>query len=429
MVVIDFILCYRIAIMLKLYCLIISGYLYLGSSQGDDITTTHNGSLWMPKWLRINYIQYMACLDALIWTGLEVVMILYILWQRGTSLGYRSPGIPGIKFFLEHSFNLCVSTLGGLWVYSERSFLTKPWECAHSDVGICMDPRVDRLLDVLHIALVYWLCRVVIFCVMNKKKAPIFLYGTPDSKVRRDAGRGWLANWRRDMCVNLAWLAMLGVCIGIEVTWLLPTMRGLDWSTMCGMDLLGGLSGLPSQGGTCSEGERVLSFGCITCLSSVIAGWTLVMLGGFVDIYFVFYIASAIVGSVMGHRRDLNDLKNTSLPIDLREHVGREARLFERTFGPGWQQIWRAMVKSLYLESLISQKQALSLAQAAGISLENEMPLTHRDRKQKPIHLTRFPGLAAERLAFFFQSLKWLDKQGADYATDTLTGVHFDPGS
>ena len=50
-----------------------------------------------------------------------------------------------------------------------------------------------------------------------------------------------------------------------------------------------------------------------------------------VDLYFVFYFASGVVGSVMGHRRHLNDLKNTTLPVDLRPHVGREAKLFEAT--------------------------------------------------------------------------------------------------
>merc|ERR1719167_523697 len=103
----------------------------------------------------------------------------------------------------------------------------------------------------------------------------------------------------------------------------------------------------------------------------------------------------------MGHRRDLNDLKNTSLPIDLRERRGREALLFERTFGPGWQQIWRGMVKSLMQESFISPKQATGLVQAAGISMDGEAPLGARDKisDAKPIHLTRFPNLAAERLA------------------------------
>merc|ERR1719215_1103788 len=211
-------------------------------------------------------------------------------------------------------------------------------------------------------------------------------------------------------------------------------MRGLDWGTTCGLDVLGPITGKPSQDGVCTERDQFLTFGCTTCLASVSAGWMLVFLGSLVDIYFVFYFVSAAVGSVMGHRRHLNDLKNTSLPIDLRPSEGKEALLFERTFGPEWQQVWRVMVKSLLAESLISPKQAQGLVQAAGISLEAAL-LTSRERKMKPIHLTRFPHLAGQRLAFFFQSLKWVDSHGSGYkmkfepTTDALTSDGFDPGS
>merc|ERR1719203_1368935 len=93
------------------------------------------------------------------------------------------------------------------------------------------------------------------------------------------------------------------------------------------------------------------------------------------------------------------------------------------------------MITSLAAESLISPKQATGLVQAAGISLDGQMPLTHRDRKEKSIHLTRFPHLASQRLAFFFQSLKWIETSQPGHGrtfkpeTDALTGDHFDPGS
>ena len=132
------------------------------------------------------------------------------------------------------------------------------------------------------------------------------------------------------------------------------------------------------------EADQQLTFGCVTCLSSVSAGWLLVFIGSLVDIYFVFYFASAAVRGVMGQRRHLDDLKNTSLPIDSRPNQGREAKLFEATFGPGWWQVWRQMVKCLAAESLISPKQATGLVQATGISLDGSAPLTHRDRKRSP---------------------------------------------
>jgi len=435
MVMVDFFLCYRVPFMLKMYCFGIAAYIYLGSHMGDDMGTAHNGALWEPQWLRINFIQYTAVVDAGIWVFTEALLIFYIGWQRWPSLCHRSPGIPGVKWFVEHAFNLCVSALGGLWVYVQCSLLRKPWACSQSEVDDCVDPRVANLWGVLQWALLYWGCRLVVFVLMNVKQVPIFIYGTPDRKVRSESGRGWLDAWTLDFHVAVAWFCMLGTCVLLEVYMLLPAMKGLDWTTTCGMDLFGDIFGMPSQQGVCTEVQHMWGFKCVSCLASVTAGWLVVGLASLVDVYFVFYLAAAVVGSVMGHRRDLNDLKNTSLPIDLREHQGKEALLFARTFGPGWQNIWRVMVKSLMHESLISPKQATGLVQAAGVSMDGEAPLTHRDRAAKPIHLTRFPGLASERLAFFFQSLTWIEKQKPgkgtvfDPNTDALTGAYFDPGS
>jgi len=435
MVVLDFFLCYRVPFMIKMYCLLLAGYIYLGSHQGDDITTTHNGSFLNPKWLRLNYIQWSASLDGVVWVLIESVLVVYVLWQRWPSLCHRSPGIPGLQWLCEHMLNLFVSALGGVVIYSYADLREKPWACAQSDGGTCVDPRSDELWTKLQYSLMYWACRVILFVVMNSKKVPIFIYGTPDSKLRRNSGRGWWEELCSELRVNLAWFCMLGLCIFLEVVLLLPTMKGLDLDTTCGLSSLGQFTGLPSQDGVCMEADQRLTYGCVTCVSAVSAGWLLVFIGSLVDIYFVFYFASAAVGSVMGHRRHLNDLKNTSLPIDLRPNQGREAKLFETTFGPGWQQVWKKMVESLAEESLISPKQATGLVQAAGISMHGTAPLTHRERKEKPIHLTRFPHLASQRLAFFFQSLKWIENfkpsKGMEFksSVDALTGDSFDPGS
>jgi len=428
MVVVDFFISYRVPIMLKIYTLAIAGYIYLGSGRGDDITTSHNGDLWNPKWLRVNYLQYTALMDASVWVVIEVLLVAYVSWQRFPSLNKRSPGIPGLKWFFEHIFNAVVSLGGFVWVYRLSNFQRKPWECAQSDVGDCEDTRT--LAD-LQFALYYWACRAFLFIAMNTKKVPIFLYGTPESKDRNLAGRGRLDRWKQAFRVHVAWILMLVACIVVEVVLLLPTMRGLDWTTTCGFDLLGSMPGLPAQEKQCSQGFNMLSFGCVSCVSSVTLGWSLVFLGSMVDLYFIFYFSSALVGSVMGHRRHLNDLKNTTLPVDLRPHVGREAKLFEATFGPGWQQVWRKMVKGLEEESLISPSQASGLIQAAGAPLHEGAMFTSRERKLKQIHLTRYPRLAAERLAFFFQSLKWVDGNHNSHtlSTDTLTGEHFDVGT
>mmetsp|Transcript_38666 Transcript_38666/g.110298 ORF Transcript_38666/g.110298 Transcript_38666/m.110298 type:complete len:1371 (+) Transcript_38666:67-4179(+) len=113
--------------------------------------------------------------------------------------------------------------------------------------------------------------------------------------------------------------------------------------------------------------------------------------------------------------------------------VGRDARRFEVTFGPGWQQVWKLMVEGLVEESLIGAHHAHGLCEAAGIALDGDELRTRREKKEQPIHLARFPTLAAERLAFFFRSLEWIERgaRGTLFQseTDALTGERFDVGS
>mmetsp|Transcript_124845 Transcript_124845/g.324298 ORF Transcript_124845/g.324298 Transcript_124845/m.324298 type:complete len:2327 (-) Transcript_124845:162-7142(-) len=432
MVVLDGLLRFRTPLMIKMYCLGLAGYIYLGSHCGDDITTTHNGTLWSPKWLRINYIQYTALIDAVVWIVTESLLLVYAVWQRWPSLCHRSPGVPGFKWLLRHSLIISASAFGGGAVFSRAAFARKPWECAETDAGVCVDSRTDALLNVLGVALGYWILRAVVFSFANTRKVPIFLHGTPGSKARKHSGRGLMQSWKKDLSTNMAWVLMLGICICIEVTFLLPSAMGLDWGSLCGWDAFGEMLGLPQQPGVCTGPGQFSSFKCMSCISGVTAGWAFIFLGSLLDIYFVFYMATAVGGSVMGHKRRLNDLKNTSLPVDLRRGCGREARLFERAFGPGWHGIWSVIVETLCRESFIGISEMAGLLEAAGISVD-EAPLG--EGRERVIHLSRFPRVAAERLAMFFQSLKWIQEdhpsKGMSFQSDTdaLTGVDFHPGS
>merc|ERR1712194_108534 len=122
----------------------------------------------------------------------ELLLLVYVLYQRWPSLSYHSPGVPGLKWFLEHIFNLCASACAGFWVYRSANFERKPWECAQSDAGICVDSRSKNIIAVLTNAVCYWVCRIAIMVLMNRAHVPMFIYGTPDSKARKAAGRGGL---------------------------------------------------------------------------------------------------------------------------------------------------------------------------------------------------------------------------------------------
>lgn len=435
MVLIDFFLHFRTPIMLKLYCTAIAGYLYLGSHLGDDLVTKHNGSLRSPQWLRINYIQFMALVDAAVWALTEAVLMVYVLWQRWPSIGFGLPDLPGPKWLVKHGLLLLMSSIGGACVYSHASFARKPWDCAEAsplNSDACVDPRADRLFEYLQYALAYWACRVVLFGLTNVPHAPVFLPGRASG-----SGRQWRQTQRKrlraDCSVAGAWAAMLGACVIVELTFILPAMRGLDLGTACGWDVLGDVFGLPVQQGSCSEAEELLTSKCSCCLASVALAWALCVVACTVDLYFVFNVACGIVGGAMGHGRCLNDLKNTALHVDLRKGYGREAGFFERALGPEWKKVWCAMVTNLLAESLVSRQDADELLQAAGTSLSG-LPLVEHS-SGGTINLARLPHLAAERLALFFQSLKWIQQdhtgKGMHFepATDALTGPHFHPGS
>ena len=56
-------------------------------------------------------------------------------------------------------------------------------------------------------------------------------------------------------------------------------MKGLDWGTACGFDLLGKFTGLPSQDGVCTYRDQHMTYGRVACLSSV-HGWVVYSLTG-----------------------------------------------------------------------------------------------------------------------------------------------------
>jgi len=430
-VIFDAFLCYRVPLVLKLWSMLLAFYIYLGTGYGNDISTLNNGEWYWPEWLRLNFIQWSALADGTFWLFTEVLYLLYFTWQRAPSIGYRSPGLPTLMGTLEHIVNIIFTAVGFLLVYNNSNFASKPMLCAQSDVGVCEDERASasKIGETLGPALGYWAVRILLFFITNRRRFPIFILGT-SSNSRFVQGR-----IQNDIFVSGMWILMLGSCILMEVFFIFPSVRGLDMNSLCGMTRLGNIYGLPKQYGVCSA--HAASFSCVSCVSSVVFAQCLTLLTCMVDVYFVFYIYSAIVGSAMGQNRFLNDLKNTGVPIDLRPGVGREARLFEETFGPDWQRVWCAMLNNLLEESYISPKQAEGLAAAARCSLDALSCVIAKDAKrEKPINLKKFNSIAGERLAFFFHSLKWIKSpsgpaRGLRFHSDTdaLTGKNFNLGS
>lgn len=415
-VFIDLMISYRAVFFIKLWCFGIAYYLYLGSRLDP------NGGLFSPQWLRVDLLQYSGLLDSALWIIIEVLQLIYCTWQRSPSFGRNSPGAISTLWLLEHLVGLLLALFGFALMYSNLDIAQRTPVCRNKDSNECEDKRTSEAL--IRFGL-YWLPRILIFIIMHRRRRPIYLKGELDGQ---NSSWRWLS--KKDGVVLLCWALMLGCCIVFEHRLLLPMTVGLDWENQCGFILLSKFDS-QKQMGACSQ--RWMTSSCVPCAMSIVFVWTLVGISVMLDIYFVMYIFCAFGGLVMGNKRKLNNLKNTAEIIDLSMN-GYSAELFERTFGPGWQRIFAKMAQSLMKDSLLLPGDARRLAAAAGVNLDGQ-PLPDARRGQIDLSVIHNP-LAAERLAAFFKSLKWIEKphfqlEGATFvsATDALTADHFHAGS
>ncbi|CAE7214818.1 CALS7 [Symbiodinium natans] len=362
----------------------------------------------------------------------------------------RSPGVPRSIWLAKRLASLAMFVIGSALVIRGAKFKIKPWRCRQSDSGDCVDPRaasVQDLSDTLLEDWIYWGIRVILFFFMHLRNGAIFIYGTPWRNARKDGGRGCWENFlKTDLVVLLLWVLMLTSSIVLEIFIILPAMKGLDLNSTCGLGFLGQVIGIPAQVGECSEKDflrdKPLALEALLDDGLLLFALTLVLVGCIVDIYFIFYIFSAIGGLCMGQYRQLNSVKRVDVPINLRPG-GKDAERFEAKIGHGWRMVWGRMVHSLLSESLIDQRMAEWLRKAAEppggegdpgrvYRRQDKKDLPDDKHKDKLIHLSRFPQIVAERLAFFFQSLERIQEPGDGTQveeTDRLTSPDFEPGT
>lgn len=405
LVLVDYILCYRAPLAIKMWTMSVAFYLYLGNGRGTDWTTRWNGSPLHPQWLRLNFIQYAAILDALLWSAMELTLVAYFVWQRWPSLGKRAPGVPSCSWLLEHISDLVFSVVAAGALLKWKDIRAKPPSCLDSGTGICQDPRDP--LKALCYAAPYFLIRVVVFLLLHRRRKPAHIFGTPGGSASR--AQGSLAH---DALVGITWIAMLAVCCIFETLALFPSTAGLDWGKKCGFSLLVDISQLSeTASGRCNQ--YWLTSDCSSCVVSVSAVWILVLVGGVIDIFFVFYVFSSIGGWLMGNTRRLNDLKHTSQRISFR-NGSRDLQLLQDAFGDNWRYVWAAMARSFRDEALVSPTMAHHLANAAGldVDLSPDTGYSGDTTSRSEIALSELVAagsvLAAERLAFFLRSLEWI---------------------
>jgi hypothetical protein len=302
MVLLDFLLCFRSVIAIKLWCFFVAIYIFLGSGLGSSSVTEGNGTLLHPEWLRANFIQYSALADAATWSIVQLTLFLYRSWQH--------KGINAER--LLHLVSLSFSLAAGFIVFKMRNIQEKPPNAGP-------DPR-DTFLCGAEYAAAYWVLRLIIFPITHRRRKPIYLYGTPKAGRKNRSVRNRYCV--KDLVAFASWACILIPCIWFEANMILPITSGMDWQYQCGLRLsvFASDSSVPHYGGACSQ--RLLRADCAACSLSVGAIWSLVILSGVsVDVFFIFYVFSSIVGFFMGHRRGLNNFKNPMRTVDLRSDI------------------------------------------------------------------------------------------------------------
>lgn len=212
----------------------------------------------------------------------------------------------------------------------------------------------------------YWCVRIMAFCGLTKTTAKTpFLPGVPQGRRDTAIRPTMIVRYR-----SLVWLSMLAGCLVFETFLLAPLVSAFRYSTFC------------EEGCSLSQNpdfQRILSSSCLSCTGALSFIWLIVGLTALFDLYYIFYLGTAVVGYGIGHGRGLSHiLSRAQQQVDLsfgrRSHVAgvgsegaeiSDAAVMRKVFGPAWRMIWSRVAETLYDESLISDADANRMVEAA----------------------------------------------------------------
>lgn len=221
-----------------------------------------------------------------------------------------------------------------------------------------------------YIPFAYWAWRILSFKALTLKNKIPFLSGVPRARGRTKMKKPAIIKFR-----GLIWLAMLTCCFGFETFLVVPLVSGFQYDDFC------------SQ--SCSFNEapglyRLLSSCCLACTGAFSFVWLIVALTAFFDIYYFFYLGTAVVGYCMGVTRGLNNILATaqrradmSSESDAYLKMGglnrsqaaaelSDGSIMREIFGQSWRMVWSRMAETFYEECIISNEDADRIVQAAG---------------------------------------------------------------
>jgi len=257
----------------------------------------------------------------------------------------------------------------------------------------------------------YWSFRFISFKAMTRKHSTPFLSGVPKSRGGTSVKKPYITKVRW-----LIWLCMLLCCFLFETFLVVPLSSGFHFNEFCLQ--------------ACSLNEhpsllRYLSSTCMACSGALSFIWLIVSLTAFFDIYYFFYLGTAIVGYGMGVTRGLNNIlstaqRNADMSSDSDAYariggVGRvstemsEGNIMREVYGLSWRMVWSRIAESFYNESLISEQDANTIVKAAGTARWKEREENYdkmvlpTDRFAK-LHFIPHSGRNGSGNSFSFQS-------------------------
>lgn len=159
----------------------------------------------------------------------------------------------------------------------------------------------------------------------------------------------------------LVWCVVLTACGLFETFLVVPLVFKMHHAEFCGASC---------------DGSAGFGSACLSCMGAIAMVWALVATTAFFDIYFVFYVATAVVGYFLGHRAGLSRVLEAQRELNMATTQKREAHSLEdyKTdgsalrdfFGPSWRKVWSRMVETLHQDDMVTPKQADKLVDAVG---------------------------------------------------------------
>eukprot|EP00929_Paragymnodinium_shiwhaense_P027605 TRINITY_DN16173_c0_g2_i8.p1 TRINITY_DN16173_c0_g2~~TRINITY_DN16173_c0_g2_i8.p1 ORF type:complete len:2302 (+),score=424.77 TRINITY_DN16173_c0_g2_i8:85-6990(+) len=469
MVVIDIVENFQTVFTLKGWMFMVAWYCYLVVNDDNDrmhgMVTDMTGVSPVPTSRCANSLQFCVALDSLCLFLIEVSVFVH---------GYKQGRIRwrGYKRWIGRRFVNILTGLAGLAI----SFLA--WQSVGG--GWLAPPKAatrDTLVDQkwtkaqedgLMFLSVYLVIRGVLFLLVTRpwflnSKGDIYPRGwaltpnpeiiapsrqrtsvnpgstTASSQVTSNGSTDGLADepaapdanarkFRASMLwphrATMVWLIMLSVVFFFEVFYVAPLVSEFTFEDFCYDSC--GLAGWDQRGKFLIFPKGLFKSNCAACAGSMFFIWVLVLLTAFFDIYFFFYLGTAVIGYMMGESRGLRGVLSTALRhIDLSdessnstrgrvEHGLTDGAAMRRVFGRHWRRLWSRIVEALYDECLVSDDDANKMVKCAGVArwdTEKQRDLSQSPPKQPPdtsLDTAMLLPPVRERISFFLSSLRML---------------------